>query len=367
MKTIIAKIANLANKIDSAGVSRIADRLDIFLHKLSNVRLKDDERLPEEKGLAAMESAGLEPYKLLGHGLEGNVYATSYNGNNAAVKVLPKGSNEVSMWKKILEVKTSMPDDLAKHIPQIYDIIETPDASLILMEMLAPLRSELAQLLFKVPSSRPEDIAKQRGVSTNKVIKEFRGGPRTGPRVEMLMKNEEFLYTLANKTVDLTLVNYRSLIPNPEKLKIDLHKQLLSVKHFEKSSIDDIAGMVCQQFPNQKERKILKDSLSFNLNFLLSTASSGGVFPGGSDEDAEELDILLDIPETRTLLQALRFLRQKGIHWEDLHWGNLMTRPSTGEAVIIDVNLYSIGPSQKQNTKSLPESSEPEIKTKKER
>ena len=99
----------------------------------------------KDSDLKRLKDAGITPVAaetktLIGYGSYGRVYNVIWNGKPAVAKVGQKSDGEA--WSKILSIRDSLPAQSQKHLGAVYDIIDSPPGSIIVMKKLIPLTSE---------------------------------------------------------------------------------------------------------------------------------------------------------------------------------------------------------------------------------
>ena len=310
---------------------------------------------------------------LLGAGKFGQVFQAVYQGKQVAVKIIPHnkiwsgysggGEEEVGRWKAILQIADSMPPNLKKHLPKIYNFIfdETSNSDIIIMEQLAPLPTNLAEKIFNYlkyeerPLQNPEiPLSKNELEKRNLEVLNQREKQNVDNFIQ-IFKNTTVVYNIFQKNINnynkfYQLTNHPAFWDNLFLKILNFYPhdaiKMKEVKedftHFLLSQIDLAAKILPPeyqesiiQFFNLKGEKLAND-IFYDLTKLSSKIS----FPAfSSDYIPEDLNA---IPEIASLLETLLYLKSKGVAWADVHHNNLMIRPSTGDLVVIDVALWKI-------------------------
>jgi len=84
------------------------------------------------------------------------------------------------------------------------------------------------------------------------------------------------------------------------------------------------------------------DALAAHIQTAFIRNTSNERFPFSADEyDEEQNRVFMATKEINDLKRSLLWLRKnRGVEWIDLHQGNVMVQPSTGDLVIIDVGEF---------------------------
>lgn len=268
----------------------------------------------------------------LGTGAYGRVYSivcglpSCQDQGEVAVKITNLKEQEGQKWKAIKEISKSLPANLAKHTPKIYDIIndDETEMQLIVMEKLTPLNRKLKNLLFRYPSGELP-------------LKKF-------------MKDEELVYSFLkgfiNNFMDLDEHTISKIYKGFLNFKINSEDKYVDPNEFTRlrSHLENVIQNIIAQETNISIISKLDDLLTRIENHFLIRfydALEYGRFPRNYYGYDEDNSVLYDhLPESKSLLNFLKALKGKGVSWNDLHDLNLMIRPSTGDLVIVDVGLY---------------------------
>lgn len=152
------------------GTNPIAE--DEYAGNISPVPDSDILATKERLAINSLKDKGIIPVvagnkDILGKGSFGKVFRVIYNGKPAIAKIAfdvddPRavGLNEdIAVWKKILALKQQMPENLKKHLPEIYLLDEgtiqlgkfynykKEHYQLIVMEELTPLNKSLSGIM----------------------------------------------------------------------------------------------------------------------------------------------------------------------------------------------------------------------------
>ena len=287
-----------------------------------------------------LDEMGYQVLKELGRGQFGVVYLVEnkQSQQRLAAKVVKEGDRETANYQFAMDNKASMPEEYGKYLPEVYEIAPGPKGyNIILMEELEPLDPQVAQELFAVetdyldqatPESKkhekifknPEALAELVGESVyaNRILQQLNLGFREMRRLRMV----------ARKAVT-------------KKAHNDLDSLVMTVYGAIVREIDDQSIAIYKAF-----EKNLKETMSYFLNKqivpvhqpasdeeYIETWTSGGL------EGTKAL-----FPEAKGLMKAMKYFMQDK-HWrpKDIHWKNVMARPSTKDMVIVDLGLFQRG------------------------
>ena len=281
---------------------------------------------------------------------EGDIHKINYNGKDAVAKVLI-GNAEALVWEKIYNL--DMPKSISRHIPVIYKIIKDGPYSIIIMEELEPLTLHIRDALTSREGRYDEELIKSEDyihealrMSIGQLCAEgcsakIKGELDAQPdyyvnKISGGIANDlfaidyayDYLYKIVSDSSSVIYGDFSE--EDKEELASLLSSALRRVFALPKNPIPkyhdpDRLNRLKEHSPRSLWRKIDRDLRKVYINdpvkFLFSEKY---------------------MPETKSLFDALKFLKENGIIWDDVHTGNLMQRPSTRDVVIIDVGLYSI-------------------------
>jgi serine/threonine protein kinase len=314
----------------------------------------------------------------LGSGAFGEVLQGIYNGKPVAVKIMSGEEQDVKIWKDILEEKKSLPKELSRHLPEVYftgggesevrlpgklrSMTSMDDQRYLMtvMEVLSPLPREIKQLFNRLEVNpvasltikQPEVIYKVIVRSVDKGLYELKEDETLSDFIESSGKSWQQVRT---ELINDLHYNAMNVISSLQKEHADYDFGFF-VGESTKNNINNIMNKICGSnacgnIPD------LGNIISAEFNMQISKVSQG--FPEDSsgvgtsivrapnDEAGETYEkkrdsLIKEFPEFRTFLAMLEALREKGIHWEDVHQFNVMLRPSTGDLVLVDVGLFYI-------------------------
>jgi serine/threonine protein kinase len=231
----------------------------------------------------------------LGQGSNGIVYNGIVDGKDCVVKVSDEDS-DCENWNKILKIKDGMPEELKRHIPEVYKIISEHlpemhvyqnNACVIAMERLLPIPHDIKVMFGKT------DLRFRRSIydnvdSISKDIYNLLPGFRPS---EDDIKEKIIDYLRDNKNLNLNIYDLAKYLPISPIYRWEITSKLLNYS-------------------------------TFPLNF---------------DDDTD----YAYNAATESLYKALKWLEKNGIGWGDLHYENIMM-DKNGTLKIMDVGMFQI-------------------------
>jgi hypothetical protein len=314
---------------------------------------------------------------------QGNVYEVLFEGERAIAKIIPDTNPEVDIWKRILEIKDSISEKQARHLPKIYKIIEDRFDSIIIMEVLEETSAHIRDILksrsmggwVKNPETEEweQEARGERGfVKDEKYVNEV-----------LIRAFEDAVDILGKELTGLNEDIFRAFASERNSIRVEVERKLLQretsvenlkevvennlsriLKMFGIPANDFVDKISTQVFQNIKKyfdaapRPIAKYYSTDGIDSTLSVLEGdpAGFGPGTKNrikklKEEREKSVYTEspesffysenyMPETKSLYSLLQTLKEYGIKWSDVHANNLMERPRTRELVIIDVGLY---------------------------
>ena len=364
---------------------------------LENFRKKSkllvENSLTIEKVDQIADNFGVERVKRLGHGAFGVVYEVldPKTGEKLALKI-PNGyvddnESEIRAYKAVSKVRNKF-GKYKKHLPVIHKI--TDEA--ILMELLEPVPpSVLFPAFSSGPDKRsdpkiPKILSSEAGI--RKILKfiqyeyENNGlGFVYGLDDDKFKEINDKIKALEEKNfIDKVLWHYnKPKVPNI--LEIDPNFFILKYKKMGVlAKMVDLANSVAfamaeivgsEVLEDERIRSRVKNSFRnaltdsfeanlFSINYLPKTSpyydremdrqkrssDRRGVFQ--TAKDAKEI-----APEYYNFMKAVEAFKKAGLSVRDLHSGNVMVRPRTGDIVIVDLGLFEIERPESPNKENL--------------
>jgi hypothetical protein len=328
--------------------------------------------------------AGLEPIRFIAgtessrreegeESKEGNIYEVLYKGRVAVAKVL-EGMEpaEPKVWRKIIDAKGSLPEEQAKHLPEIYDIIKTDEyTTIIVMERLDPPSSHIKRVLRTKELREKDLILKDEGFLTESLraafntINEYEPGPDDSA-------GQWEAYTMFNSDKDVIIQTVEGELIKKKIKPEDISERIqdMASGYIKMFNIDDsglsreIADEVQKRFLMHIEaapRPVAKYYSTRDLdNTIQALERSSPSEALRSDRVKKTIDELSEerldsvysetpegflysekyMPETKGLFALLNSLKDLGIEWSDVHANNIMERPGTRDLVLIDVGFF---------------------------
>ena len=364
---------------------------------LENFRKKSkllvESSLTIEKVDQISDDFGVERVKRLGHGAFGVVYEVldPKTGQKLALKI-PNGyvddnENEIRAYKAVSKVRNKF-GKYKKHLPVIHKI--TDEA--ILMELLEPVPpSVLFPAFSSGPDKRenpkiPKILSSEAGI--RKILKfiqyEYENsglGYVYGLNDDKFKEINDKIKTLERTNfIDRVLWHYnKPKVPNILEIdpyffelkyeKMGVLAKMIDLANSIAFAMAEIAGS--EVLEDERIRSRVKNSARnalidsfeanlFSINYLPKTSpyydkemdrqkrysDRRGVFQ--TAKDAKEI-----APEYYNFMKAVEAFKKAGLSVRDLHSGNVMVRPRTGEIVIVDLGLFEIDRPESPNKENL--------------
>ncbi len=256
---------------------------------------------------------------VLGSGRLGSVIRVIYNGKPAVAKIsIHQGddgslNNDIPSWAKILALFPSMPEEVKKHIPEVYftdfgsfetgyDYLDEYD--IIVMEELKKIPTTLIDVM------QGRNLPKH---TTQKALRDF-------------------------------IINFNNTLGVQYGLNVVPVQEFVDSVPYFYATKDGIAWILLQRIMkdnlglgSDKALDIhedIKEQLLFNKYFEHSLRKK---FPRSAHFDGEEE--YQGIDELESFIAALRWLKGHGVNWGDMHSGNVMLG-NDGNLKIMDVGAY---------------------------
>ena len=304
---------------------------------------------------------------------EGNIYEVLYKGKVAVAKVLEgMEPTEPKVWKKIVEAKESLPEEQAKHLPEIYDIIKTDEyTTIIVMERLDPPSSHIKRIL-RTKELRDKDLVlKNEEFLAESLRSAFNAIDKYRPDPDDEAKSE--VYAMFESDKDIIMQDIEGELIKKKIKPEDISERIQNIVsgYIKMFNIDDaglskeVADKIQEIFLRYIEtspRPVAKYYSTKDIdNTIQALESSNPSEISRSDRLKKTIDDLneerLDsvysetpegflysekyMPETKGLFALLNSLKDLGIEWSDVHANNIMERPGTRDLVLIDVGFFA--------------------------
>jgi hypothetical protein len=280
----------------------------------------------------------------LGNGKFSEAFLVDYKGRQAVAKITSVVS-DIKMTQHLSKIKSQM-GELGKHIMDVFAVITDADTGLTIciVEKLEPLNSQVMNSLW----SSKESVDSNVGTAVYEEGADISAAPRNVGAIKQP--------GVLNRLIDLALRDFspevtkralptlRKWLENVNfskpKTMDEMNKFLWSISSTaEKIIKDSLAGL----FPEETEESIESEAhiMWESLQSILGTHFEGGNMPV-FDYDKERVEMVSSLPEVKSLMRALKLLKNSGIKWADMHSGNIMQRPGTGDLVICDPGWFEI-------------------------
>ena len=302
-----------------------------------------DSKVKMQADKAALNKMGYQVLKELGRGKFGIVYLVENKKSQQrlAAKVVKESDRETQNYQFAMDNKASMPEQYGKYLPVIYEIAPGPKGyNIILMEELEPLDPQVAQELF--------------AVSTEKVDQET---PESQKR-EKIFRSPEALAELAGESIFANRILQQMNVgfARLRKIRMAARKAATKTSHQDVDSlvkaISSAVYEMVEEFENYSPA--VKTSFEDNLKETVEYYLEKQIVPVHQPEPGEEYietwtsggleDTKALFPEAERLATAMKyFMQDKNWRPKDVHWKNVMARPSTKDMVIVDLGLFERG------------------------
>jgi serine/threonine protein kinase len=328
----------------------------------------------KDSDLKRLKDAGIIPVAaeaktLIGYGSYGRVYNVIWNGKPAVAKVGQKSDGEA--WSKILAIRDSLPAQSQKHLGAVYDIIDSPPGSIIVMKKLIPLTSEYNRYWnvgsFKRPIEdfsfskfeelyNPEELMKWfeaelllwlpekfRGIELPSISEVKEKSNKVKPKPHSISD----LKKISPDAQDLDLFNHF------KKGKKDYWKKSLKLSLVKKNK--DLIGKAKEASKEaySPETKEILDTLSGSLEYYAERYVNNlydninisnyitDSFPQNWREDKDDIEVH---PKLQSFYDMIKQLQGKGIFWSDLKSDNVMLDPYGEELTLVltDVGNFAM-------------------------
>jgi len=356
-----------------------------------------------EKRQKAVEDLGFLNIKRIGEGNFGTVFRATEGEaphREVAIKVLRKSNHKTKREvNNYLNVQLARQQNklIAKHFPEVYDVLEIDDSVLIVMELLDPTSAGMAVVgdFFQGPASyshvgRPSLSMKQidkrmrmRYGDEGALMKTDLTG-----RVKNIMMNDSMLTKIINKftknfelsiqaktTINRNVFNSRQgvLDAKPQIAQqntYELEDTLLMVGAISSGTLEvlmkDLESDMTllwlimilikeiyknYEGPKESFSEKIKRSVTELIYMIRQTTPMEVVYTGYYTDD----QIKNAEPGAKSLMLAVNALMKDfGIMPHDVHDKNALVRPGTGDIVIVDLGLF-----KKMATMTRVDSSDP--------
>ena len=341
----------------------------------------------EEKRKKAVENLGFVEIKQIGQGNFGTVFkATEGEGKfrDAAVKVLDKSGShakkEVKNYAKVSQARQQN-KSIARHFPEVYDIIETDDHVLIVMELLDSTSAGMAVVgdflqgpegVYRVgrPNRSMKDIDKmykdaygdEAGLMKTDItgrVKNMFLDPKALEEIVSKFTDEFPIDTSGRQNVIKNILSSSRGIINAkdqvaERNVYELEDTLLQVGAIEPDTLSVIMKdlesdmslmwlimiMIKEIYTNAENKENFSARVGFGIRNLILKIRQTSAVPVVFDDFYSDEQIKNAEPGAESLMMAINSLMQMGIIPHDVHDKNALIRPNTGDIVIVDLGNF---------------------------
>jgi serine/threonine protein kinase len=307
-----------------------------------------------------LEGIGLELIRYIKSGRYGSVYeARDMNTHQQLAVKTTERRQERDAYNWLKENYESLPDEVQKHFPIVHDIQEVshPDISgssyAIVMEFLKPAPKEVIRDLFLGPglgdderlAARRED----RFLSSFEGVKEvvdycflsdtligLHAVPDDMPPIEQLKKEVFERWATGDdpgpptEFIDFEDQEFWELYtPKTTRLMNIMCDVWLSADPLKNSSLRFV---IVQELVKRMKQIMGKQVVPVHQSSMV-----GGEYAGAGE------GIESSYPEAESLMKAMKYMDEQGFTPMDVHYDNVLARPSTDELVIADLGNFRIG------------------------
>ena len=270
-----------------------------------------------------------------------------------------------------MKASESIPQDLLKHLPKIYDIINTDSfTSIIVMEKLSPVSSHIQNILRTKERRDQASVFQNEAFLAEALKNAFNSAYNLRPNPEDEGKSEVFaMFESESSRMKQNLEGaiIKRVIP-PSGISdfienfLSNYKDMFDIKDegFSREVADHIQNSFLTHI-DTSAKPVPKYYSSKGIDYTIKTLDEQmSLDPGGSSDLEKRINILNNeksqsvyegrpesflyseryMPETKGLFSLLKELNKQGIEWSDVHANNIMERPGTRDLVLIDVGLF---------------------------
>lgn len=316
----------------------------------------------------------------------GRVYFGQYGGRPVALKIEERdsGSSEYTVLQRLRDLRAGAPGDIKAHLPIVYAIGQGSKFSYYAMEVLRPVDSGIARVLFSdtwsvdsgsISGMGREDLSaadresyfKKLLVMDPAFINREPHGVIVGEEGESLGDAELVAAAFeewwghvsaglgSRGRGDSGTAFKQELLAGLSGVFKELGGSLGARSRASVGDIAELAGSRVMARLSGGGRAAFR-VVARRLPELIFAIIKTGWLPRYREEQREHVELVpydtlarsvsgLDSGMRVTLRRALDWLAEHGVLAGDLHSGNLMERPGTGEYVLIDYGYYKLATS----------------------
>lgn len=284
-----------------------------------------------------LEKAGVQYPKYVNRGEYSKVYLGVFKGKTVVAK-LTVSQADVDTANMIVNLRNSVPTEVSKHLLDILDIVTLDEREtegkifyVILTEKLVHANPHVRDLLSNLDLDTQEETQEE-GVKTKK------------RSVENLLRSTDSVF--------------EEMVVNLLKKKVDMDKAIEGkilapiVKETLKTLAEDAGNYDAITSARQKMRNLLDEKLDASPVViddmvketigLITRLSREVQMPLGTRDDivkdkSPQFAALEAMPETKSFVRSIMYLKNMGLRSVDLNRKNIMERPGTHDLVLADI------------------------------
>jgi len=297
---------------------------------------------------------GTEDSSLLGLGEYSVAFEVLYNGKHAVAKIT-KSRKDVSIPLALDQLRKSLPAPIARHFLEVYDVFFTQGMYVIVVEFLQPMPANVKAEEWGSRNDYADPATKKsRDEMRSKAFSE--NPEKIGEIFDDVLADNWISTLMPQKTMNAVRARFLSGkgfnkviagLSNPKAVIDDKHMKSYMRTVFK--SVNKGGGMF-KQLPAPD----LIDAFSAELSKTLMVYAGGERPYAGSigmrrfpTSHTDEFSMLAakhsENKQVVSLARAMQYIKNHHgiLHW-DLHPGNVMQRPGTGELVVSDPGLFDL-------------------------
>lgn len=281
-------------------------------------------------------------YSKLGSGSYNTVYEVIWEGIRCVARVSIYRDEFVKM-KQFIDTEYDLPPKYRVHFPKVYRTIMNDEHKIygVVMELLEPLNIHLeTDLDYR---NYEDKISTGRGFIRN----------------ELLNKRSNLVIGIINSAVRRQAYeNKRNVDRIKNELSLFYEYEILPIiknaisKNDDVGSVSDSIKKMCR---NRSDEILAEDPTLWNVYYRvyldfaneIITALYHNLIPydakGMRNSAADSIIASHPSKAIKRFYEFLKVLKKNGVSYSDLHTGNFMVRPSTGDIVVVDPGLFRFG------------------------
>lgn len=284
--------------------------------------------------------SGSSNYGVLGQGMYGIVFDVLWKGKRFALKIT-NNFDDANAYAVVLRLKQKVPTIPASSLPTVYLQDKINDYYFTLMENLRPLSDTLKSALFNVKyyddytPITPNIVAK----FSSQFIKHLN-------QIFVSVLGDQLAHEVMNDSLPVRDKKYDEKFERFVEL---LNQGKIWPVFPDRDGPDGYISFeielqdVLKRYMSWEKTKSSADKISKKFTRFMKSHLTTTEFPISGKKTDKKLNI--SDPKAKKLYLAMRWLTQNGYlkNWIDVHPGNIMIRPSTGEFVVADIGMFKFG------------------------